>query len=248
MLRSRWSALRTTQVTPQASSRHVCMSRAAGISAPKSQSLWWRTSVGNTPLDIYNLFHYYRLYITHECLWTMRRWETNRGASNTHSLLLWPHIITAASAPRASVLPFLLLPPTQVGGEPAVYLSDLCAQHGTYLVHVKLLRMGWKKKQMKKENVRNKQGLKLDESFHFTKGIATKKWVIIFFFLEHFVLGYSQLIMLWQFQVMCEETQPYIYMYLFSPKPHPQSRLPHNIEQSSMCYPIGSCWLKKGYF
>ena len=32
--------------------------------------------------------------------------------------------------------------------------------------------------------------------------------------------------------------------YLFSPEfPPPQSRLPHNIEQSSLCYTVGLCWL-----
>ena len=33
-----------------------------------------------------------------------------------------------------------------------------------------------------------------------------------------FVLGYSQLTMLWQFRVDSEGTQPFIYMYAFSPK------------------------------
>ena len=34
----------------------------------------------------------------------------------------------------------------------------------------------------------------------------------------HFVLGYSQLTMLWKFQMSSKGTQPYIYMYPFSPK------------------------------
>jgi len=34
----------------------------------------------------------------------------------------------------------------------------------------------------------------------------------------YFILGYSWLIMLWWFQVNSGETQPYLYMYLFSPK------------------------------
>lgn len=124
----------------------------------------------------------------------MRRWETICGALNTHSLLLWPHIITAASTPQANVLPQTPLPPPPPPPDPgrwrtcSVYLSDLYAQHGTCPAHVKLLRMGWKKKQMKKENVRNKQGLKLDECFHFIKDTTTKKWIIIFSF-ELFVLG-----------------------------------------------------------
>ena len=41
--------------------------------------------------------------------------------------------------------------------------------------------------------------------------------------------------------VYSRATQPYIHMYPFSPKP--QSRLPHNIEQSSLCYTVGPCWL-----
>lgn len=123
----------------------------------------------------------------------MRRWETICGALNTHSLLLWPHIITAASTPQANVLPQTPLPPPPPPDPGrwrtcSVYLSDLYAQHGTCLAHVKLLWMGWKKKQMKKENVRNKQGLKLDECVHFIKDTTTKKWIIIFSF-ELFVLG-----------------------------------------------------------
>ena len=123
----------------------------------------------------------------------MRRWETICGALNTHSLLLWPHIITAASTPQANVLPQTPLPPPPPPDPGrwrtcSVYLSDLYAQHGTCLAHVKLLWMGWKKQQMKKENVRNKQGLKLDECVHFIKDTTTKKWIIIFSF-ELFVLG-----------------------------------------------------------
>ena len=40
---------------------------------------------------------------------------------------------------------------------------------------------------------------------------------------NNFVLGYSQLTMLWSFQVNSKGAQPYIYMYPFSPKPpsHP---------------------------
>ena len=54
--------------------------------------------------------------------------------------------------------------------------------------------------------------------------------------------------MLRWFQVKSKGTQPYINMYPFSPNTtnHPRpmpSRLAHNIEQSFMCYPIGSCWL-----
>ena len=41
----------------------------------------------------------------------------------------------------------------------------------------------------------------------------------------------------------CEETQPYIYMYPFSPKHPSHPPLPHNIEQSSVYYTIGPCWL-----
>ena len=39
-----------------------------------------------------------------------------------------------------------------------------------------------------------------------------------FFKTFYFVLGYSQLAMLWWFQVNSEGTQPYVYMYPFSPK------------------------------
>ena len=40
-----------------------------------------------------------------------------------------------------------------------------------------------------------------------------------------------------------EGTQPYINMYPFSPKTPLPSRLPHDIEQSFMCYTVGPCWL-----
>ena len=54
---------------------------------------------------------------------------------------------------------------------------------------------------------------------------------------------YSWLTMFWKFQVNSEGTQPYIYMYPFSPQIPLPSRLPHNIEQSSLCYRLGPCWL-----
>ena len=38
------------------------------------------------------------------------------------------------------------------------------------------------------------------------------------------------------------KAQPYIYMYPFSLNPLP-SRLPHNIEQSFLCYTLGPCCL-----
>ena len=53
---------------------------------------------------------------------------------------------------------------------------------------------------------------------------------------------YSQLTMLWQFQVNSKGTQPYIYMYSFSLKPPFPSRLAHDIKQSSLCYTISPCW------
>ena len=42
--------------------------------------------------------------------------------------------------------------------------------------------------------------------------------VTVFYLTFYFVLGNSQLTMLWQFQVGNKGTQPYIYMYPFSPK------------------------------
>ena len=38
-------------------------------------------------------------------------------------------------------------------------------------------------------------------------------------------------------------TQPYIYMYPFSPQTPLPSRLLHNIEQNSLCCIVGLCWL-----
>ena len=40
-----------------------------------------------------------------------------------------------------------------------------------------------------------------------------------------------------------EGIQSYINMYPFSPKPHLLSRLPHNIEPSSLYYRLGPFWL-----
>ena len=56
----------------------------------------------------------------------------------------------------------------------------------------------------------------------------------------YFVLGYSRLAMLEQFQV--RGTQPYLYMYPFS------SKLPSHLGCSAtlnsfMCYTLGPCWL-----
>ena len=62
----------------------------------------------------------------------------------------------------------------------------------------------------------------------------------LFFFTFYFILGYSQLTMLWQFQVNSEGTQPYLYP--FSPKlpSHPGC---HTALSSSLCYTLGPCWL-----
>ena len=46
---------------------------------------------------------------------------------------------------------------------------------------------------------------------------------------------------LWYFKANSKGTQPIIYVYPSStPLPF---RLPHNIEQSSLCYAVDSCWL-----
>ena len=63
-----------------------------------------------------------------------------------------------------------------------------------------------------------------------------------FFWTLSFVLGYSWLIMLWQFQVDSEGPWPYIYVYQFSPKLLSRP-VPHNVEQSCMCYTGGSYWV-----
>ena len=57
--------------------------------------------------------------------------------------------------------------------------------------------------------------------------------------LKAFLFGIE---MLWYFQVNSKRTLPYIYMYPFSLNPLP-SRLPHNIEQSSLCYAVSPCQL-----
>ena len=75
--------------------------------------------------------------------------------------------------------------------------------------------------------------------------LASILFVFVFFpklWTFYFLLGYSQLSVLWLFQVNSEGTQPYIYMYPFSPRPL-LFRLAHNIEQNSLCYTIGPYWL-----
>ena len=37
--------------------------------------------------------------------------------------------------------------------------------------------------------------------------------------------------------------ESYVYTYLFFPQTPVPFRLPHNIEQSSLCYTVGPCWL-----
>ena len=63
----------------------------------------------------------------------------------------------------------------------------------------------------------------------------------VFFLTYFFVSGYSRLTMLWWFQLNSKRAEPYISMYPLFPKL--PSRLPHNTEQSSLCYTVGSYWL-----
>ena len=67
----------------------------------------------------------------------------------------------------------------------------------------------------------------------------------VFFWTFYFVLGYSRLTMLWQFQVNREGTQPHIYVYPFSPKLPSQpgchitlSRVPCATRQVRVGYPF----------
>ena len=57
-------------------------------------------------------------------------------------------------------------------------------------------------------------------NFQFNQKLSRPNYELGIIFLKklYFVLGYSQLTML--FQVNSEGTQPYIYMYPFSPNPH----------------------------
>ena len=59
---------------------------------------------------------------------------------------------------------------------------------------------------------------------------------ILFFEAFYFVSGHSWLTMLWQFQVNNKETQPYTYLYLFSPKfPSHPGRHKHWTEFHVLC-------------
>ena len=70
----------------------------------------------------------------------------------------------------------------------------------------------------------------------FPFGIRILCHFIFFYF--NFVLEYGWLTMLWQFQVNSKGTQPRLHVSILSPAPLPP-RLPHNIEQSSLCYTVG---------
>ena len=60
--------------------------------------------------------------------------------------------------------------------------------------------------------------------------------------LFYFILEYSWLTILWQFLVSSEGTQPYRYIFPFSPN-SPPTQAATNPEQSSLCCTIGPCWL-----
>ena len=72
--------------------------------------------------------------------------------------------------------------------------------------------------------------------------LPAKAAVIYFLKTFYFVLGYNRWTMLWKSQVHSEGTQPYVQMYLLSPE-LPPPRVPHNTEQSSLCYTVGLWWL-----
>ena len=65
---------------------------------------------------------------------------------------------------------------------------------------------------------------------------------IYFLELFYFILGYSQVTTLWYFQVNGKGTQ-HAYTCIHLPQTPLTSRLPHNVEQSSMCYTVDPCWL-----
>ena len=74
--------------------------------------------------------------------------------------------------------------------------------------------------------------------WHAAVHTVTKSWT----WLSDWTTANSQLTMLWEFQVNSEGTQPYIYMYPFSPKlcSHPGC---HITLSSYLCYTVGPYWL-----
>ena len=64
-----------------------------------------------------------------------------------------------------------------------------------------------------------------------------------FFFFFKFLLEYSWLTMLWEFQVHSKGAQPCVSMHPFYPTPALPSRLPHHTEQSSLRRTVGPCWV-----
>ena len=61
------------------------------------------------------------------------------------------------------------------------------------------------------------------------------------FFKLHFILEYSWLTILWQFQVHIETTQPHVHMCPVSPKLPIQAAIWHWVVFP--CYTVGPCWL-----
>ena len=78
-------------------------------------------------------------------------------------------------------------------------------------------------------------------SFSFLWKITEIVYLWIFKKLFYFILEYNWLTVLY-FQVHSKGTHSYIYISIPSQTPLP-SRLPYNIEQSSLCYAVGLCLL-----
>ena len=79
-----------------------------------------------------------------------------------------------------------------------------------------------------------------------TSNIYISPHPVFFFFLfwTYFVLGYSQLTSLWQFQVNSKGTPPYMYMYPFSPKPPVVLSFSFQKLRSDEVFACGQAWAR----
>ena len=72
--------------------------------------------------------------------------------------------------------------------------------------------------------------------------LKSMKSMLNVFLTFNFILNYSWLKMLWCLQVDSKEIG-HSYACILCPPDFPSIQLPHNIEQSSLCYIVRHCWL-----
>ena len=113
---------------------------------------------------------------------------------------------------------------------PVLKLSTFSVVVWKKVPQYKVLLLTWKASAINRQYGKRNQDI-------FSLGLRVFK--IFLQNLFYFVLRCNWLMMLWSFQVNSKGTQPFTYMYPFSPQTPLSSRLLHNTGQSSMCYTVG---------